>query len=326
MENKKILAIVVGVVIVIIIVIVGLKYQSNTTSQQGSTQNTTPVDCVVSDWSPWSSCPINDATTGYKQGVQTRSRTIITQPSNNGLVCPPLTDSQDCNDCKVKSAWNGICNPWTLQETGSQQIQLLPKGDGAVQCPTNLNADGTIMSVSRPCPSTLTGAPGVIASWNFANPTFSTDQTTVTIPDRSGNNNNMVFTSTVNTPYNKLPLFVTNGTVPTMQMTYDPSLGSQSGDGHGISLSNSAPDLLSQLTVPAPYCNGRSCRSSFTISWVINMTMLQHQILFLLPMEQPQDMPIILLFLLLKTKSPLLIRLSIACRLLSNQLVYYLGQ
>lgn len=49
-----------------------------------------PVDCVLSDysdWSPWA--PIN-ATTEQR----TRSRTIVTPPSNGGAPCGPLVDTE----------------------------------------------------------------------------------------------------------------------------------------------------------------------------------------------------------------------------------------
>ena len=57
--------------------------------------NTQPcaVDCVVSDWSTWSTC---SATCGG--GTQTRTRTVLTPPSNGGLACPAdFTETQACN-------------------------------------------------------------------------------------------------------------------------------------------------------------------------------------------------------------------------------------
>ncbi len=46
-----------------------------------------PVNCVVSEWSPWSECV---------DGVQSRTRTIITPPANGGTACPPLYEEREC--------------------------------------------------------------------------------------------------------------------------------------------------------------------------------------------------------------------------------------
>ncbi len=46
-----------------------------------------PVDCVVSGWSEWSACT---------NGSQTRTRSILTPPSNGGAACPALSETQSC--------------------------------------------------------------------------------------------------------------------------------------------------------------------------------------------------------------------------------------
>lgn len=48
-----------------------------------------PTDCVVSDWSDWSEC---------KEGIQTRTRTVITPASGGGVACPELSESRDCEN------------------------------------------------------------------------------------------------------------------------------------------------------------------------------------------------------------------------------------
>jgi hypothetical protein len=48
-----------------------------------------PIDCVVSDWSDWSECV---------EGVQTRTRTVITPASGGGIECPELSESRDCEN------------------------------------------------------------------------------------------------------------------------------------------------------------------------------------------------------------------------------------
>jgi hypothetical protein len=50
----------------------------------------TPVDCVVSVWSPWSAwTPISNT-----QEQRTRTRTVLTPASNGGAACPSLTETE----------------------------------------------------------------------------------------------------------------------------------------------------------------------------------------------------------------------------------------
>ena len=73
----------------------------------GETQPNGPIDidCEVSDWSRWSRCV---------DGVQRRTRTIITQPQNGGAPCPPLEETRTCppeeevNICDACCIWNWI--------------------------------------------------------------------------------------------------------------------------------------------------------------------------------------------------------------------------
>lgn len=53
----------------------------------------TPVDCIVSEWSEWSDC---SAACGG--GTQTRTRTVVTPPSGGGVACPELEESRSCNE------------------------------------------------------------------------------------------------------------------------------------------------------------------------------------------------------------------------------------
>jgi Spondin-like TSP1 domain/PAN domain/Thrombospondin type 1 domain len=76
------------------------------------------VDCEVSGWGQWSACD-----TECGDGKQTRTRTI-TKPSEHGGSCPPLSETQYCNnggcpvDCKVNewgtwSSCSSECGPGT---------------------------------------------------------------------------------------------------------------------------------------------------------------------------------------------------------------------
>lgn len=54
-----------------------------------------PVDCVVGEWGEWSECI---------DGVQTRTRTVTTPPSNGGAACPPLEETRECSLCQEPGA------------------------------------------------------------------------------------------------------------------------------------------------------------------------------------------------------------------------------
>ena len=70
-----------------------------------------PIDAIVSEWSVWTECSID--------GVQTRTRTIIT-PASGGGSTPTLTQTQSCTyvpnvDC-VMSNWSD----WSTCSAGTQ--------------------------------------------------------------------------------------------------------------------------------------------------------------------------------------------------------------
>ena len=73
-----------------------------------NTQNC-PTDCVVGEWTDWSSCSV--ACGG--NGIQTRTRPILRPSANGGKACPILSETRSCGtqacraDCKV-SEWG----PW----------------------------------------------------------------------------------------------------------------------------------------------------------------------------------------------------------------------
>ncbi|PXY41171.1 hypothetical protein DMB65_09460 [Flavobacterium cheongpyeongense] len=67
-------------------------------SNCGETPNS-PVNCIVSDWSPWSDCI---------DGSQVRTRNILTPASNGGSLCPALTESQSCTVTAMTSYYRSM--------------------------------------------------------------------------------------------------------------------------------------------------------------------------------------------------------------------------
>ena len=94
-----------------------------------------PVDCTVNDWSDWSTC---DKPCGG--GSKSRTRTVKTQPLNDGKICPVLSETQVCNqiicstlDCQL-SEWS----PWSDCINGTQtrtRTIIKQASQGGAECP-----------------------------------------------------------------------------------------------------------------------------------------------------------------------------------------------
>jgi hypothetical protein len=54
-----------------------------------------PVNCVVSAWGAWSDPAWSACSGGQQTRTLTRSRTVVTQPSNGGTACPALTEPRN---------------------------------------------------------------------------------------------------------------------------------------------------------------------------------------------------------------------------------------
>ncbi|MBN3271978.1 SPON2 protein, partial [Polyodon spathula] len=79
----------------------------------------TPLDCEVSDWSPWSLCSL---TCG--KGLHWKTRYVLLQPANDGKPCPVLLQQQECEELQ--------CPPKQLRE---------PTTSGALNSTVGNNTD-----------------------------------------------------------------------------------------------------------------------------------------------------------------------------------------
>lgn len=66
-----------------------------------------PVDCVVSEWSPWSPC---SKTCGY--GTNFRNRSVISFPKHGGQPCPVLQETSYCGSLSNCGWSSSKFNSW----------------------------------------------------------------------------------------------------------------------------------------------------------------------------------------------------------------------
>jgi hypothetical protein len=82
---------------------------AGTTQCPAGTTPCAPTNCAMSQWSAWTSCSVECG-----GGVQTRSRSIVTPPSNGGALCGATADSRDCNT----DACPAVCTGCTGSTSG----------------------------------------------------------------------------------------------------------------------------------------------------------------------------------------------------------------
>jgi len=114
-----------------------------TTDEQQSATDTpvavTSIDCELNEWSEWSPCDKE-----CDSGLQTRSRTIKTAPSNGGKQCGATSEQRSCNtqpcpvDCAV-GPW-GVMSPCDKPCGGGTQYRtrkiLTQPAFGGKACPS----------------------------------------------------------------------------------------------------------------------------------------------------------------------------------------------
>eukprot|EP01128_Nolandella_sp_AFSM9_P002256 TRINITY_DN1263_c0_g1_i2.p1 TRINITY_DN1263_c0_g1~~TRINITY_DN1263_c0_g1_i2.p1 ORF type:complete len:1221 (-),score=195.21 TRINITY_DN1263_c0_g1_i2:230-3892(-) len=96
-----------------------------------------PADCEVSEWTEWTDCSLSCG-----GGSRDRERSVTSPTAGTGAECPPLQDSETCNDfvCDVNceqsvwSEWNscsGTCDAGTQSRS---RATLTPAGGDGTPC------------------------------------------------------------------------------------------------------------------------------------------------------------------------------------------------
>eukprot|EP00117_Sycon_ciliatum_P033516 scpid26575/ scgid3652/ Spondin-1; F-spondin; Vascular smooth muscle cell growth-promoting factor len=128
-----------------------------------------PVDCVVGDWTRWSSC-----SKSCDQGIRTRTRPITVQQVGNGLACPNLLETQHCLhepcdvNCEVSnwSRWSACSQSCDSGLTARTRNITTQQRDDGTPCPDleemkscqlrpcDVNCEVSAWSPWSPCPVT----------------------------------------------------------------------------------------------------------------------------------------------------------------------------
>ena len=112
-----------------------------------------PVDCRMTDWSPWTDCLENADGTWAK----TRNRNVLVKPQHGGKDCPTNQDTKNCPpiDCKY-----GKWSDWSECENGiqSRHRNAIMPVNGGTAC------DSTLQHEERECsmPSETVAEPTVV--------------------------------------------------------------------------------------------------------------------------------------------------------------------
>ena len=132
----------------------------------------TAVDCVVSNWGPFSPCI---GTCG--SSVKTRTRTILVHWAQGGLMCPSLHDSSPCKhskpcpiDCTVtewspyEATCSVTCGSGVLRRFRSIKH---PAADGGRECPPLISTK--LCTVPTTCPKDC-----IVTQWSADSPCSTT--------------------------------------------------------------------------------------------------------------------------------------------------------
>lgn len=119
----------------------------------------TPINCVVSAWSPWSDPSWSTCSGGHQTRTLVRTRTIVTQPANGGTACPVLTESTTESRACTGSASLSWTPPTrntdgTLSGLAGYRVSYGTSPNALTQTVQISNASATSYAVSNLTPGT----------------------------------------------------------------------------------------------------------------------------------------------------------------------------
>eukprot|EP01012_Entosiphon_sulcatum_P049575 TRINITY_DN6820_c0_g1_i6.p1 TRINITY_DN6820_c0_g1~~TRINITY_DN6820_c0_g1_i6.p1 ORF type:complete len:7637 (+),score=112.47 TRINITY_DN6820_c0_g1_i6:5459-28369(+) len=139
----------------------GVACPNSLVETQGCNMDPCAVDCEVTLWSDWSAC-----TASCGSGTQTRTRSVVTQPSKGGKLCPDITETQACNtqacpvDCVVSSwgSWTDCSKSCGGGERRHSRTVVEAPANGGKECPA--------LEEVQPCNDFACPVDCVVSSWS----------------------------------------------------------------------------------------------------------------------------------------------------------------
>lgn len=134
------------VLLLILLLVTTVWMMTPTTPAESTVTVTPPIDCVMSDWTEWSSCD---------KGRSTRTRTVSVQPLNGGEECSALQEERECGiivpntdhdptDFYIKQGEFSVIRGDDHENVRNSKLNALPvNSDGRAQLISRVNTVGS---------------------------------------------------------------------------------------------------------------------------------------------------------------------------------------
>lgn len=123
-----------------------------------------PVNCAVSDWSPWTVGSWSACVGGSQSRPEARTRNITVQPANGGIACPALSESRTVSQPCAGSA----TLRWTSPTQNTDGTSLTNLAGYRISYGTSATALAQTIQVPSPGASGYTVTNLAPGTWYFA--------------------------------------------------------------------------------------------------------------------------------------------------------------